>query len=208
MQISNLSAPPLPKGFGAPSTGFAAFPPLPPQVQDAASTEVTLPLSGIAHNRPDIDTPEAKKARLDFPAGLVGFLPPPPPPPGQTNVQASSSTVNGSSDDAKKILTEAEFAASLPSRNVKLTISIPADNNYIQWQFKGQILSVDVEVTAKIKSIKEMIQIDLGGMPTNKMQLKSIEGGVFLKDSNTLASLNMGPFAALELVPKVRGGRK
>ena len=48
----------------------------------------------------------------------------------------------------------------------------------------------------------------MGGMPPNKMQLKSISDGVFLKDNNTLAALNIGPYAALELVPKVRGGRR
>jgi len=48
-------------------------------------------------------------------------------------------------------------------------------------------------------------------MRTRRQQgpdLKSTGTGVFLKDSNMLAALNIGPTATLELVPRARSRRK
>lgn len=68
-----------------------------------------------------------------------------------------------------------------------------------------------------IKGVKKRIREELGGgMPVNKMQVKSPALG-FLKDGITLAVYNIGkeeeegwngPGTVLELVPKVRGRRK
>jgi len=69
-------------------------------------------------------------------------------------------------------------------------------------------MSVTVDVMTKVKAIKQQIRVKLGDMPVNKMQLKSPEIG-FLKDSLSLAYLNIGPNNnSLSMVPKVRGGRK
>jgi hypothetical protein len=58
---------------------------------------------------------------------------------------------------------------------------------------------------SKVKTVKQQIQPQLGDMPVNKIQLKSATLG-FLKDSLSLAHLNIGPNSnALDLIPKVRG---
>lgn len=47
----------------------------------------------------------------------------------------------------------------------------------------------------------------LNGMPPNKIQLKSVGGaGKFLNNNTSLAALNIGPTALLELKTKLRGG--
>ena len=205
-QTPNLPPPPPPPGFIAPSVPYGTFPP-PPSIHTGGSTSVPQPSPslGIAHDRPENELPDTKKARMDMPANLSGFPPPLPPPITSANNNASyPSAPEGLKN---KVLSGTEFAASLPSANIKLSVTIPVDNNYLQWNFLGQLLSIEVNAMTTIKSVKEIIQKDLGGMPVNKMQLKSTEG-VFLKDGNTLASLHIGPTAVLELVPKVRGGRK
>ena len=68
-----------------------------------------------------------------------------------------------------------------------------------------------IDVTSKVKVLKERLRKDLADMPTNKMQLRrpgTGPGSGFLKDSMSLAQLNVGGGAVLDFVPKVRGGRK
>jgi hypothetical protein len=77
------------------------------------------------------------------------------------------------------------------------------------WNFNGQIVSLSVNVMSKVKEVKEQLsRTHLNSMPANKIQLKSVKAGAFLKDSLSLAQLNIGPTATMELVPKIRGGRK
>jgi hypothetical protein len=45
-------------------------------------------------------------------------------------------------------------------------------------------------------------------MPGNKMQLKTLTGSAFFKDTQTLASLNIGEGGTVELSLKTRGGGK
>lgn len=173
--------PPPPPGFNAPP----AFPPPPPQNLNPPPY-APPPVNNMSHPRPEVELPDAKRIRNDGPSSITELRKP----------------------NESGLLSETDFASSLNTSIVKLEIKIPSDNNYMQWNCKGQILSINVDVMDKIKTVKEKIQPDLGGMPPNKMQLKSISDGVFLKDNNTLAALNIGPYAALELVPKVRGGRR
>lgn len=61
---------------------------------------------------------------------------------------------------------------------------------------------------SKIKAVKEELAGHLNNISVNKLQLKHATQG-FLKDSMTLAELNLGPLASLEMVPKTRGrGRR
>ena len=83
----------------------------------------------------------------------------------------------------------------------------PADSTNASWNLDGRAVSVRVDVTTgTVKAVKEACRSELGGMPTNKMQLR-MPGAGFLKDKDTLAGLNIGPGTTLDLVPKKRGGR-
>ena len=67
---------------------------------------------------------------------------------------------------------------------------------------------MSVDVMSKVDAVKaELSKLHLNGMPPNKIQFKDPNIG-FLKGSNTLASLNIGPSATLDMSLKTRGGRK
>ena len=106
------------------------------------------------------------------------------------------------------ILAPEAFIASLSDpTNVEITVQTPADSTNASWNLDGRAVSVRVDVTTgTIKTVKEACRSELGGMPTNKMQLR-MPGAGFLKDKDTLAGLNIGPGTTLDLVPKKRGGR-
>lgn len=90
---------------------------------------------------------------------------------------------------------------------MEVTVQTPADSANGSWNLDGRALSVRVDVTTgTVRTIKEACRSDLGGMPTNKMQLR-MAGAGFLKDKDGLAALNIGPGTTLDLVPKKRGGR-
>ncbi len=57
-----------------------------------------------------------------------------------------------------------------------------------------------------IKDVKEALTNYYGGLPSNKQQLKGKIG--FLKDNQTLASVNIGDGEILELSLRSRGGKK
>lgn len=172
--------------------------------------------------------PDAKKARLDMPPPPP---PPPPPPsmipttlvkppppeslpksaPGEVDPFAAAldDAPFGASGNSSEPLSEAAFVASLARPEVTLQIRIPNDPVQMAWNFYGQIVSLTVNVMTNVKEAKqELSRIHLNNMPVNKIQLKSSDKGVFLKDNLTLAALNIGPTATLDLVPKTRGGRK
>ncbi|CAJ1968444.1 unnamed protein product [Cylindrotheca closterium] len=120
------------------------------------------------------------------------------------NVLEATMTVNTDNE----LLSAEDFQASLGKPEVTVQVRIPNDPSQIAWNFYGQILSMRVHVMTKIKDVKsELSQRHLNGMPPNKIQLRDTSIG-FLKDSSTLASLNMGPTATVEMIPKTRGGRK
>ena len=184
-----------------------------PTMQSQASAD-TLKRPSVS---PGDDTmPPSKRPRLegDMP------LPPPPsgmaPPPPPTMQPPPESTPEGIIEEAeslpeppatKELLSETEFAATLDSPTVSLSVQIPDDESNAGWNFNGQVVSLSVDVMTKISAVKAQLKVELGGMPANKMQLKDENVG-FLKDGVTLARLNIGPTANLELIPKTRGGRK
>jgi hypothetical protein len=103
----------------------------------------------------------------------------------------------------------ADFAAQLEIPEVTLQIRVPNDPSQMAWNFYGQIVSVSIDVNSKVKAVKEEIsRAHLNNLPANKIQLKNTATKSFMKDSLTLAALNIGPTATLELSLRVRGGRK
>ncbi len=176
--------------------------------------------------------PEAKRMRMDY-SGNITIPPPPPPPPRQTTVVAppppppATTTsgmeqsgipmadalllANNTSTEASdnQLIPENDFAASLSKPEVTLQIRIPNDPTQMAWNFYGQILSLQVNVMSTIKQVKaDLSRLHLNGMPVNKIQLKDPNAGFYNNNSATLAALNIGPSATLEMAPKVRGGRR
>ena len=166
--------------------------------------------------------PPTKRARLDesvpvpppppvgsLPPPPTGVLPPPPPPPAAGAMPPPLLPAESAlaAPAANEPLSEEEFCASLDSPTLSLTIQVPDDPSNAAWNFNGQNISLSVDVMSKVKEVKTVLQSHLGGMPTNKMQLKDENAG-FLKDGSTLAFFNIGPSASLELIPKTRGRRK
>jgi len=190
-------------------------------VQEQAGPALPTPQSTsrgslTQHLVPQFDEPAAKRLKTE-----VSSVPPPPPPqvakppPGFDNTIpedpfATAATASTSvSEPVTELLPAADFAASLSKLEVTLQIRIPNDPSQMAWNFYGQIVSVSVNVMSSVKSVKqEVSKTHLNSMPVNKMQFKSTTTGAFLKDSMTLAALNIGPTATLELIPKTRGGRK
>ncbi len=179
-----------------------------------------------AHPKPDLTYPTAKKAKVEtsVPAAAIPLppIPPPMPPTGavppavavgmavvDSTSLANTSEPQQSEHDTEVIqtLSASDFASSLPNPNVPLTISVPNDPSNSGWMFNGQTISITVDVMTTVKEIKQQLQPQLGGMPVNKMQLKAATG--FVKDSLSLAHLNIGPNnGSLDLVPKTRGGKR
>jgi len=158
------------------------------------------------HAKPAIIQPDPKRVRLDT-------TPPPPSIPNMVNTLEATSNIIAEehtpacdTEVLKTTLSETDFVKSLPDRNIKLNISIPRDTSNTAWNLNGQNISLQVDVMTTVKAIKESLQTHLGSMPINKIQLKS-SGIGFLKDSHSLAYLNIGS-TDLEMVPKVRGGRR
>jgi Ubiquitin family len=102
-----------------------------------------------------------------------------------------------------------DFVASLGKTDVTFQIRVPNDPSQMAWNFYGQIVSLTTNVMSKVKEVKQELSTKhMNGIPANKIQLKSVVTGAFLKDAMSLAELNIGPSATLELVPRARGGKK
>ena len=100
-----------------------------------------------------------------------------------------------------------EFAAGYPG-SVTINTITPIDPSVPAWGLNGQSVSVALSVLSTVKQLKESLSSVLGGMPAAKQQLKAITGGAFFKDTQTLAALNLGEGASVDLTVKTRGGAK
>jgi len=191
-----------------------------PQPRPIASmAPSTVPVSN--HRRPEAAPPDAKRQRTEtiqapirqtaappLPPAAAPAIPPPvgiPMIPAPPVLQAPPET---DTVTLPTTLSEADFVNSLPDPNILINIQVPDDPSQESWNLNGQTISITVNVMVKVKAIKQQIMSQLGSMPVNKMQLKNSTLG-FLKDSVSLAYLNIGPNDnSLELIPKVRGGRR
>lgn len=89
---------------------------------------------------------------------------------------------------------------------IKFGIQCPVDPSQPEFNLVGQIVPVELPITAQVSSIKDALQTALNGIPQNKLQFKHWSG--FLKDTNTLAFYNVNPGEVLELSLRTRGGRR
>ncbi len=92
-----------------------------------------------------------------------------------------------------------------------ITVRVTVPNNAVSnvnpaWDLRGQTLDISISVTKTVKDLKDLIGDAVGGMVASKQQLKGFSG--FLKDQQTLASLNIGPGCPLEMTARSRGGKR
>lgn len=196
------------------------------QAQSQRTVGPTLP--GQQRKEPPSGSEEqpAKRPKVTYAPSVlpppVTFVPVPPPPPPMaitiedpfatavTGAQPLLTTPTAAAGLGPELIPEAEFAASLAKPEVTIQIRVPNDPSQMAWNFYGQIVSLTVNVMSPVKTVKgELSTAHLNGMPANKIQLKNPATGAFLKDTLTLAALNIGPSSTtLELVPRARGGKK
>jgi hypothetical protein len=86
-----------------------------------------------------------------------------------------------------------------------ITVVVPVDSSSA-FNLQGQNVTLTVSAGLTVKDLKESLAGHLAGLAANKQQLKNYSG--FLKDAASLAFLNIGPGAGLELSVKTRGGKK
>lgn len=97
------------------------------------------------------------------------------------------------------MIPENEFAARFPEP-VSLIVNVPASDSSA-----ATTITISIPVMSLVKDLKEILA-ERTGMAPNKQQIKF--SSAFLKDTQTLASANVGNGAAVELVGRSRGGGK
>eukprot|EP01038_Epipyxis_sp_PR26KG_P004049 gene4049-5791_t len=111
--------------------------------------------------------------------------------------------------DNTQFLVSAEEFMKLNQDPISLNISLPVDNTVATWNLNGQLLVIpNLSLQSSIKELKDILSEQyLGSMPSSKQQLKSSSLG-FLKDTSSLAALNLLNGSILELTLKSRGGKR
>jgi splicing factor 3A subunit 1 len=206
----------------ATTKGRAAYP----------SSDPTVPTLGVAPMPPKASgaEPFPKRPRTGEPPPFkVTRAPPPPPistgvtinimsdnPSGASYTDPSGDPMShagldpegaSTSVEERKLLSEKDFVATLEKAEVTVQIRIPNDPTQMAWNFYGQMISITVNVMSAVKDVKaELSKNHLNGLPPNKILLKDPNGG-YLSNTKTLAALNVGPTATLDLQMKRRGGR-
>lgn len=107
------------------------------------------------------------------------------------------------------LVPEEQFASMFPS-NVTVNVTVPSDSSAGPWGLAGQTLQIALSVRALGRELKEQLSVALEGMPVNKQQVRCRDRPElgFLKDTQSLASLNIGQGAQLEMSVRSRGGKK
>ena len=196
-------------------------PSLPPPVRPAVAAGLPPPPPSLPPPPPPLplkhpldprmgaaeEEPAAKKQRLEGAQDpRLAPVAPAVPVAAPEIAQAPSDGGMAADPETTELMSAEDFVKTLSKPEVTLQVRIPNDPAQMAWNFYGQIVSLTVDVNTKVKAAKqELSRLHLNSMPPNKIQLKLSK---FLKDSETLASLNIGPTAPLALVPKTRGGSK
>jgi hypothetical protein len=180
-----MSGMPPPQMSGMPPPQMSGMPP--PQMPPQAMPDLTGAIRLGGPPAPGSE-PALKKPRVEESSAA------PAVPPPQT-------TTGG-------LLNEADFAASNRG-SIKIHIQLPVDDSNAAWKLDGQTITMDLPegVKTMCKDLKGMLSSNLlGGIPLGKFQLKAKAG--FMKDTQTLAAVNVGSGGILELSVKKRGGKR
>jgi len=104
----------------------------------------------------------------------------------------------------ENLIPEGEFLARNLSP-VTFKVMVPQMPDKPEWKLDGQILTLTLQLTDTVNTIKQRIMEELG-MPQGKQKLQ--HESIFFKDANSLAYYNVTPGTMLNLQLKERGGRK
>jgi len=104
----------------------------------------------------------------------------------------------------ENLIPEGEFLARNLSP-VTFKVMVPQMPDKPEWKLDGQMLSLTLQLTDTVNTIKQRIMEELG-MPQGKQKLQ--HENIFFKDANSLAYYNVTPGTMLNLQLKERGGRK
>merc|ERR1719228_2559050 len=111
---------------------------------------------------------------------------------------------NKRSRTEENLIPENEFLARNLSP-VTFKVMVPQMPDKPEWKLDGQILTLALQLTDTVNTIKQRIMEELG-MPQGKQKLQ--HESIFLKDAYSLAYYNITPGTLLNLQLKERGGRK
>ena len=136
--------------------------------------------------------------------GMSGGIPVPAQMDGENHTADLSTGTKRPRED--ELMSAEDFAALIPSGLAKVDVTVASDSSHSTFNLNGQTVPLELDVFSTIKQLKELLSTHLGGMPANKMQLKSKSG--FLKDAQSLAAANIGLGVVLELSMKTRGGKR
>jgi splicing factor 3A subunit 1 len=183
----------------------------PPQKHHLSSSSMDMP--DAKRHRVGFTTPANTPTMAIMPPQIMGIPPPPPPPttedPFAVGATGAMPLNDNESATTSDFIDEATFAASVGTADVAIQVRIPNDSSQLEWNYYGQVIPLSVPIMATVKVIKNELSLGhLNQLPVSKMQLKNVKTGAFLKDSATLAALNIGPGSMLEMVPRARGGKK
>lgn len=103
------------------------------------------------------------------------------------------------------LIPEHEFASRF-SGPITVQVSVPTSSPNPTWNLAGQTLDISISVNATVKDLKDIVGARVGDMPASKQQIKGKSG--FLKDTQSLAALNIGPGELLEMSARSRGGKR
>ena len=181
---------------------------------DVAEAANTLPIP----KKPRTDVDEEKAvAKVNEDVSLSIAVLPPPSTVGAsvTPVLPQAPPILAALEGESPTFEDEVVTPWIPPKTITLTIRAPPENQDTQmqqWGMKGQSIVLFVEDAQErtVKSIKENVHQQLGGLiPLNKMQLKIGRMGQFLKDAQKIGQLEgITDAEVIDLVPKVRGGRK
>ncbi|XP_012268449.2 splicing factor 3A subunit 1 [Athalia rosae] len=141
------------------------------------------------------------------------FMPTPPPmQPPMPSGMAMKHPGEPAEDEpqAKKLRTEDSLIPEQQflARNkgpVQVNIAVPMMTEKVEWKLTGQTLSITLQPSDTIATMKARIH-EQTGMPPGKQKLQY--EGMFFKDNNTLGYYNLASGNVINLLPKERGGRK
>ncbi|XP_058945289.1 splicing factor 3A subunit 1-like [Pocillopora verrucosa] len=149
------------------------------------------------------------------PGGLPRMPPPPfvnpnppvaPPPPSKRDMDGDDAAGKKSRTEPAEanLVPEDQFLSSNPNP-VTFGVQIPNMPDKSEWKLDGSTVRLTLPLTDQISVIKAKLH-EITGMPAGKQKLQL--GGIFIKDSNSLAYYNVTPASVVQLQLKERGGRK
>ena len=146
------------------------------------------------------ELPANKKQRTDASAAAPGVAAPAAAAAASTGAAPAAGAAKG------KLVPESEWLSS-HSPSVSLTVVVPTDPS-VAFNFAGQTVSLSMQLTDTVQTLKDKLSGSVNNMPANKMKMATGTGTHLNKDDATLAFYNVADGATINLGIKERGGKK